>query len=116
MGEFRALRAMKMRYFAVGALCLWALFGSPTNDLAGVFWSQRPAPWEAVDAFYYPDRHNLSIHRAAYNLGSLDGCRSWVRPMGQTNADPSLTRGDYECGIGKLRELGDLTVYRITVR
>lgn len=107
---------MKLRYFAIGGACLWMVFGSPTKDLAGLFWADSPAPWEKVDAFYYPDRHNLSIHRAAYDLGSLNGCRSWVMTMATANADPGVHRGDYECGVGKLREMGDLTVYRLTVR
>lgn len=107
---------MKLRYLAFGGLGLWAAFRSPANDVAGLFWPERPAPWEAVDAFYYPDRQNLSVHREARGVGGVDGCRSWARAMAETHADPGVRRGDYECGVGKLREWGDLTVYRITVR
>jgi hypothetical protein len=107
---------MKLRYLAFGGLCAWAVFGTPNSDLAGLFWGKGPAPWESVDAFYYPNRHNLSVHRAAHNVGSLDGCRAWVRKAARADADPALTRGDYECGVGKLEPFGGMTVYRITVR
>ncbi len=30
--------------------------------------------------------------------------------------DPNLERGDYECGVDRLRTIGDLDVGRITVR
>lgn len=107
---------MRLPHFATGGFCVWAAFGSPANDLAGLFWPERPAPWERIDAFYYPDRRNFSVHRAAHDVGSLGGCRSWVRAMAEANADPGVTHGDYECGVGKLREWGGLTVYRITAR
>lgn len=107
---------MKLRYLAIGGVCLWLAFGNPADSLAGLFWAGSPAPWEKVDAFYYPNRHNLSVHRTALNVGSLDGCRSWVQAMAEANADPGVRRGDYECGVGKLQEIGDLTMYRITVR
>jgi hypothetical protein len=29
----------------------WLAVGRPMNDLAGLFWPERPAPWETVDAF-----------------------------------------------------------------
>ena len=107
---------MKPRYLALGGLGLWLTFGGPADNLAGLFWAERPAPWEKVDAFYYPDRHDLSVHRAARDVKSLDGCRSWVRAMAEVGTDPGMERGDYECGVGKLREMGDVTVYRFTVR
>ncbi len=107
---------MKLRYLAIGAVALWAVFGSPTDDVAGLFWTDRPATWEQVDAVYYPDRHRLSIHRMARGVGSLDACRSWVRAVADAQGDPGLSRGDYECGIGKVREMGDETIYRITAR
>src|SRR5689334_10257410 len=105
---------MKLRYLVFAGLAVWAVLGSPINYAAGVFWPAKPAPWEAVDAYYYPDPSNLSVHKAALGVGSLDACRSWVRAMAAVNSDPGVTRGDYECGVGKLQMLGDMTVYRIT--
>jgi hypothetical protein len=100
-------------FFGVG----WLIVGRPMNDLAGLFWPELPAPWEKVDAFYYPDRHNLSVHRGAYNVDGIAGCRSWVTAAAAANFDPRISCGDYECAIGKLQSLGDgLTVYRLTVR
>lgn len=77
---------MKPRCLAFGGLGLWLTFGGPADDLAGLFWAERPAPWEKVDAFYYPDRHDLSVHRTARDVKSLDGCRSWVRAMAEVGA------------------------------
>jgi hypothetical protein len=36
--------------------------------------------------------------------------------MSETSGDPGLSRTDYECGAGKLREWGVMTDYRITAR
>ena len=94
----------------------YLIFGTPVTDLHNLLWPNGPAPWERVDAFYYPSRANLSVHRAAYDVKTLDRCRSWVAAQARTHDDPRLTRGDYECGIGKIKDLGSVTVYRITVR
>jgi hypothetical protein len=70
-----------------------------------------------VDAFYYPDRNNLSKHEAVFDLKNLDECRNAVRRMAAAKGDPNLTRGTYECGVGFIRQAGDgLRVYKETVR
>jgi hypothetical protein len=97
-------------------IIVWAVFGSPLTNIANLFWSEGSAPWERVDAFYYPDRSNLTVHRVSYNLGSIGNCRAWVLTEAAHNNDPGLARGDYECGVGEIEKMGDLTVYRITVR
>jgi hypothetical protein len=108
-------KILSLTAFVLGAG--WLIVGHPMNDLADLFWPERPAPWEAVDAFYYPDRHNLSVHRSANKVDGIAGCRSWVIAAAAANADPRMSRGDFECAIGKLQSLGDgLTVYRLTVR
>lgn len=94
----------------------WFLLGDPPGTVAGWFWPEDAAPWERVDAFYYPDRGNLLIDQRRQDVGSVDGCREWVRLAAAANNDPSLARGDYECGVGFLRSLGDVGVYRLTVR
>lgn len=69
-----------------------------------------------VDAYYYPDRSNLSAYKVEYNIGSVEACRDWVYSQAAENNDPQLTRGDYECGIGPGKKIGSLTIYDETVR
>jgi len=101
---------------AIGALIVWHVLGDPKNDVANVFWKAGPAPWEKVDAFYYPDRSRLSRFEQKLELDSLDSCRSWVQSRANANDDRRLIRGDYECAIGFMRRSGDLRVYRLTIR
>ena len=107
-----------MRFgWIVGAAALaWFALGSPMSDIAGWVWGNSPAPWEGVDAFYYPNRNNLTQSERQMNVGSLEGCRSWVARAASLKNDPQIRLGDYECGVGYLRDLGDLRVYRITTR
>jgi hypothetical protein len=102
--------------FVILALIVWAVFGSPLNTMARWFWSETAAPWEKVDAYYYPDRNNLAVHRASYNVGSINNCRVWVRAEAARLNDSWITRGDYECGVGEVDVMGDITVYRITAK
>ena len=69
-----------MRFgWVVGAGALaWFAIGTPASDVASWIWGDRPAPWETVDAFYYPNRNNLSHDERRLNVGSLDACRAWV--------------------------------------
>jgi hypothetical protein len=110
------MATMMLRYFAIGSVCLWLLFGSPVNDVAGLFWADSPTPLEKVDAFYYPNWHYLSVHRAVHDVGSLDSCRARVKAMAEAEGNPDRRPDDYKGGVGKLREKGNLCVYRITVR
>ncbi len=72
---------------------------------------------EQVDAFYYPDKNDLTKHQRFLNVGSLENCRVIVRETAAKNGDPSLERGDYECGIGPTGDsVGDVAVYRETKR
>jgi len=98
------------------ALVAWALFGSPKNDTANLLWPNDAAPWEAVDAFYYPDRNDLTQHVAMRGFDTVDKCRDWVGAAAANNRDAGLLRGDYECAVGKMDDLGGLSVYRLTIR
>ena len=99
------------------ALLAWATLGSPKQDAANIFWGDNPAPWEQVDAFFYPSRSNLLVDVRRLNLRSLDECRNWVREQARQNGDSSLSRGSYECGVGFLGTVaGSLRMYRRTVR
>ena len=88
-----------MHWFVIVILVFWFAFGSPSKDIANWFWGNNAAPWEAVDAFDYPDRHNLFHHEVAYNVGSVDACRSWVSNSAERHNDPHITKGDFECGV-----------------
>ena len=94
----------------------WFVLGSPQDDVAGWFWPKGPAPWEEVDAFYYPDRYNLSISINHYNVETVENCRDWAYAEATFRRDPKMMRGDYECGVGQLEKFGSITVYRLTVQ
>ena len=93
---------------------LWILFGHPLNFIAGIFWSERNAPWEEVDAFYYPDANNLSDWESQMDIGSIKACRDWVEDSAASMGDIGLQRGDYECGVGCKNRDG-FNVCRLTV-
>lgn len=95
---------------------LWIWLGDPLKDLAEWFYKENAAPWETVDAFYYPDRSNLTIWRTGKKMPNVQTCRDWVYAMAATYSDPALRRGDYECALGEARNLGGISVYRATVR
>jgi hypothetical protein len=85
------------------------------HTVANWWWPETAAPWETVDAFYYPNKSNLYLVQEQGGLESVDACRDWVRGAAFANGDPEMTRGDYECGIGKPEPYGSLKVYRATV-
>lgn len=98
------------------ALIAWVVFGNPKKNLAEWFWPQDAAPWESVDGFYYPDRNDLTQDVSSTGHQSVDECRAWVNDIAAGYNDPGLIRGDYECAVGKTRTIGDIGVYRLTVR
>jgi len=100
----------------MAGLALWFFVGEPLVAIANWFWPETPAPWEDVDAVYYPDRGNLLVEVSAPHVGTIEACRAWVYDRAAANSDPALTRGDYECGVGFLRNMGPLRIYRLTVR
>lgn len=70
-----------------------------------------------VDAFYYPDRSNLLWHEAVFGLKDVEECRRAIFRMAAAKGDPNLSRGDYECGVGFIKDVGDgLRVYKDTVK
>jgi hypothetical protein len=98
------------------AIGLWFAFGDPAKTVANWFWEDGPAPWESVDAFYYPNRSDLTAHMEMTGFDDVDACRIWVRRTAVAHGDALLMRGDYECGVGKIESDYGLNVYRITVR
>lgn len=95
---------------------LWFFLGHPAKNVADLFWPSAAAPWEKVDAFYYPDRADLTEHRKILGLTSITECRGAVHDMAAELGDRSLSRGDYECGIGQLSSEYGLSIYRITAK
>jgi hypothetical protein len=97
-------------------LIVWGVLGNPTQTIAGWIWPHSPAPWEGVDAFYYPDKSNLTVSINNRDVGGLAQCRIWVSSAAVKQNDPQLERGDYECGVGYLDSQGSVNSYRLTVR
>ena len=94
---------------------VWAALGSPRQTVTGWIWPRSPAPWEAVDAFYYPDKNNPTISIGNPDVGGLAQCRTWASSAAAKQNDPQLDRGDYERGVGYLTSQGSLNRYRLTV-
>lgn len=94
----------------------WFIFGNPSRNVANAIWSDDAAPWEEVDAFYYPDRNNLAVFDTVSGLESVDDCRVAVSMMASNRDDPSILRGDYECAVGLQEGKYGFAVYRLTVR
>jgi hypothetical protein len=107
----------EMPFIVFAAIGLWFLFGQPAQTVANWFWASDAAPWETVDAFYYPNRDNLIVFKRAAGFDSVQACRDWVYSAASANSDAGLKRGDYECGIQKLHTYSTgISVYRATVR
>jgi hypothetical protein len=105
-----------VRWFFILALVAWFLFGDPPKSVANWFWPNSAAPWETVDAFYYPDRSDLGSFQSRRGLNTVQECRDWVYSVAESRGDDYLTRGDYECGVDLLEIYRGLSVYRLTVR
>lgn len=98
------------------AIGLWFWFGDPPKTMANWFWESDAAPWETVDAFYYPNRNDLTQFQKMPGLNSVDECRSWVRSTASINGDSGIMRGDYECAIEVVYSFAGISVYRTTTR
>jgi hypothetical protein len=96
------------------ALGAWAYFGDFQSTVANWFWPEEPAPWEQVDAIYLPDDAMKDLIR--YDVGSLEGCRSWVYAQAASRGDPTLVHGNYVCAVGHVRSFMAIRRYRIRVR
>ena len=71
----------------------------------------------AVDAFYYPDRNDLTKVVVIPNVGSVEKCREVIRQKAVEYGDAGLNHGDYECAIGPTGKfVGTAQVYKRTVQ
>lgn len=102
--------------FLVVAITCWFLLGEPRQTVANWLWTNDAAPWETVDAYYYPNRANLVDVRYNKGLGSVQECRNWVRTLAASQGDTGIVRGDYECGVQVIDFVAGIPVYRITLR
>jgi hypothetical protein len=100
----------------ITGLIVWGILGNPTQTIAGWLWPHSPAPWEGVDAYYYPDKSNQTVSINSRDVGSLARCRTWAKSAAAKQNDPQLERGDYHCGVGYPVSQDSLNSYRLTVR
>ncbi len=107
------LRALTILAIIAGAVW-WALSISK-NTLAGWFWPDDAAPWETVDAYFYPNRSDLTVHLERSGLASVTECRAWVQREAEKRQDAQMLRGDYECAVGRLQSSYGMNVYRLTI-
>ena len=88
---------------AVIAFCAvftgWWMFGDPRQVLAHHAFPDRPAPWEAVNAVYFPDREDRATKLVRPRFVSMQECRNWIYREATRAGDPRLRRGDWACEI-----------------
>lgn len=70
---------------------------------------------EQVDAYFYPNRGDLTRSESRIDVGSVEACRDWAYARAAQIGDPSMQRSTYECGLGPRERGGSFTVYRETV-
>ena len=97
-------------------IAAWFVFGDPPNNVANWFWKADAAPWETVDAFYYPDESDLEVFIVGYGKKTVEQCRDWVYLKAAEYQDWGIKRGDYECAIEPIDSIGSLVIYRATTR
>ncbi len=104
-----------MGWVFCGVVLLWLVFGNPGSSIAGWFWPETNAPWEQVNAFYYPDSGDLTQDKRQMDVGSVEACRDWVDEQARAVGDPDMLNGDYECGVG-CKEMGEgMFMCRLTI-
>lgn len=71
---------------------------------------------QQVDAYFYPDRTNLTESESYLDIGSVEACRDWAYFKAAQIGDPNMQRSTYECGLGPREHGAGFTVYRETVQ
>lgn len=96
------------------ALVTVALEADVPGLAAAKLWPTAPAPWEKVTPVYFPDRDDGATAIEGPPVGSVADCRAWVDRIAAERPNP-LARGDYECRVGLLEDLGGgFKIYRFT--
>lgn len=79
-------------------------------DLLGVLCPQ-------VDAFYYPNKFDLTEVVEFLDVGDVQSCREIVFAAAYQRGDVGMVRGDYECGVNPTGStFGSMKVYKETVK
>ena len=74
-------------------------------------------PRPRVDAVYYPSKKDLTAFERLKDVHTVDECRARAKTKATANGDPRFARGDYECGVGPIREMDyGMIMYKETVR
>jgi len=108
--------SLTIKFVLITVVIHYLIFGSAKKDLGNMLWPEDAAPWETVDAYYYPDDSDPSRFETATGLENKEQCRDWAYAAAARNRDPDLAQGDYECGIGKVNEFESITIYRIVAQ
>ncbi len=99
--------------FIIIVACI--ILSNPSRTIANWFWPESPAPWEDINAIYYPDINNLTNDVRNLDIGSIEACRNWAEERAIENEDPNMLRSDYECGVSCKPMSGGIYRCRITV-
>ncbi|WP_156474513.1 hypothetical protein [Gluconobacter albidus] len=105
-----------MWLIVIAAIGAWFYWGNPTLNVANQFWKNDAAPWEKVTAIYFPDNLKTYDHMVTEDLNNVAECRNVVKIQANLRNDPDFHRGSYICNVGKEREEGGISIYRLSVR
>ena len=118
MAHFSARISIRISllHIVIATMLLWLVLGEPASDVANLFFSTGPAPWEKIDLVYYPDMQNPSVSEITNDVGSLEECRSWARHQSLQYDDPGMERGSYECRTGYVGLFGSQQDFRLSLK
>jgi len=89
---------------------------NPKNEVASLFWPESPAPWETVDAYYYPDADRMWELERLEGFATVSACKVWAWDQAMVRGDTMMKRGAYECGFGAYGYLGLKPIYRVVTQ
>ena len=98
------------------AIIAWFIFGKPISSGTDLLWPTSPAPWERVDAFYYPDKMDFAKLQTKRGFKTVPECKAWIKAQAAANNDPEMRQGKYKCAIGFMGNEFGKKVYRVLVK
>ena len=118
MTHFSARIAVRITLLqlVIAATVLWVVFAEPVSNVADLFFSSGPAPWEEIDLIYYPDKLTPLLNKITSDVSSLEECRSLARYQAVQHDDPRMERGDYECRTASAGLFGSQRDYRLSLK
>ena len=99
----------------VAGLFAWFALSNPKQDIADVIWPKSPAPWEQVDAYYYPYRDQTQQSHSAFHFQSVKDCRDWIEGKALEYGDTNPGEGAWRCAIGEYDKMSEQQTYRLTL-